>query len=93
MTVRTVAIWLGRLLLMLAMVTCALMSIAFIAITVLDAMGRFNGPGDSVPGMPPIPVITAPLAIACGAFAVGCWVTFADTFRSGEEPEAVAPPF
>jgi hypothetical protein len=84
--------WVGRLLLMLAMVGCALISAGFVAITVLYAMGDLDDPGDTVPGLPPTPVMTVPLAIACGAFAYGCWVAFADTVRPGEQPEGVAPP-
>lgn len=84
---RTFATWVGRLLLMLAMLICTALSVAFATITVLDALGRFESPGDQVPGLPPIPLITAPLAIACAAFAFGCWITFADTFRSRDEPE------
>ncbi|HEX8857079.1 MAG TPA: hypothetical protein VF752_15910 [Thermoleophilaceae bacterium] len=90
---RVVGTWTGRVLLMLAGLTCGALAIGFAVVTVLDAMGKFEGPSDEVPGLPPIPVITAPLALFCAAFAFGCGWAFYDSFRSeSEQPEALYPP-
>jgi hypothetical protein len=70
---RNVGRWLGRLLLMLAMILFASLVALFSAATYLELTeGRAQSP---------ISILTAALVPVCGALASGCWWLFVESFK------------
>jgi hypothetical protein len=70
---RNLGRWLGRLLLMLAMILFASLVALFSAVTYLELTeGRAQSP---------ISILTAVLVPICGALASGCWWLFVESFK------------
>jgi formate hydrogenlyase subunit 3/multisubunit Na+/H+ antiporter MnhD subunit len=79
--VRTFALWLARIVVLLAIVLFATLVALFSAVTYLELT---EGEAQS-----PVSILTAVLVPVCGAFAAGCWWLFVESFkRSGQGERA-----
>jgi hypothetical protein len=69
---RRLALWIGRVALLLGMIAFAALVALFSAVTYLELT---EGGAQS-----PISILTALLVPVCGALAAGCWWLFAESF-------------
>ena len=82
--IRRLGLWLGRLVLLLGMISFAGAVALFSAVTYLELT---EGGARS-----PISILTALLVPVCGVLAAGCWWLFTETFkRRGGAEGARAP--
>ncbi len=75
---RRLAIWIGRIALLLAMIAFASAVALFSAVTYLELT---EGEAQN-----PLSVLTALLVPVCGVLAAGCWWLFTESFRDDSRP-------
>ena len=74
---RLAGLWLGRLLLLVGLIACATLAVAFGIVTYLEISERTGTP---------MVVLTALLVPICLALGAACWWLFASTFEDRGEP-------